>query len=409
MVTFAKRRRLQTVSAATTRRYGGPTAMEVMAARSRSRSASLSGGGGVRRGRSRSRSASVSARRVRPRTMTRTRMGSERRNNVTMKRRLVRRKTKLRPSLNIPYSVDRLQGVSLENPQRNPDDPAPSYPGFYEIGRGDPTPVGNVLTPLYMIDLNVVNQQGYTTVTNCAIRRMELTDAGSPTFVNQQGQASDVTVQNNYCWQNEDTVQLDGQVFFPRVQHDWYDIRLKLYGARRQAVKYQVSLIRFSKREFCPEETSIAGSTELNQRKAFWQSMVKPLVSNSILPGKTRSRSFGVKILKTATFNLPASRGDDLEPIPENVDVRWFVRDGRILYYREGSNSENSDTAVFAQGWAPNTATLGSGQITTRPPHWSRTYLMIRATDMTTSRVLDDMDDTPSFDVCIRRKSHFYN
>jgi hypothetical protein len=98
-----------------------------------------------------------------------------------------------------------------------------------------------------------------------------------------------------------------------------------------------------------------------------------------------------------------------LEAIPENVDVRWFVRDGRILNYREGTSVQGSDVLTFGQGWATNDATLTGGQITTRPPYWSRTYLMVRATDMTRPVTLDDMDDTPSFDVCVRRKTHYYN
>jgi hypothetical protein len=260
-----------------------------------------------------------------------------------------------------------------------------------------------------MVDLNVINQSGFVPTINAAVRRLRIADNGNPEWVNQNGQLASLVNQANYQWQSEDLVQTDSQFTYPRAQHGWYDIRLKLYGARRQSVKYQVSLIRFKKREYCPEEASITNSTEDNQKRAFWQSMVKPLVSNSILPGKTRYRSFGVKILKTATFNLAASSNDDLEAIPENVDVRWFVRDGRVLNYREGSNNESSDQSVFTQGWAPNNVSLGFGQITTRPPYWSRTYLMIRATDMTRPVTNDDMDDTPSFDMCVRRKTHYYN
>lgn len=408
MPVFKSRRRL-TAASATTRRYGGPTAAEVLAANSRMRTAALSGGAGVRRGRSRSRSASVSARRVRPRTLTRQARGSSMRKNVKMTRKMTRRKTYLRPSLNIPYSIERLQGVNNELPTRNPDDPAPSYPGFYQIGQGDPVPAGSTDTPLYMVDLTVLNQQGFVAATNCAVRRMRVSDTGGIEWANQNGQLPNLNPSGNYVWQNEDRVQIDSQILYPRAQHDWYDIRLKLYGARRQAVKYQVSLVRFMKREYCPEEGAVGNSTEDNQNKAFWQSMVKPLVSNSILPGKTRPRSFAVRILKTATFNIAASTSDDLEAVPENVDVRWFVRDGRVLNYREGSNNQVSDQNVFNAGWATNDAGLGFGQITTRPPYWSRTYLMIRATDMTRPVSLDDMDDTPSFDMCVRRKTHYYN
>jgi hypothetical protein len=260
-----------------------------------------------------------------------------------------------------------------------------------------------------MVDLNVVNQAGFVPALNAAVRRLRISDTGGIEWSSQSGQLPSLVVTPAITWQNEDRVQADSQVLFPRAQHGWYDIRLKLYGARRQAVKYQVSIVRFSKREYCPEEPVITNSTEDNQNRSFWQSMVKPLVSNSILPGKTRHRSFGVKILKTSTFNLAASSSDDLEAIPENVDVRWFVRDGRVLNYREGSSSQGNDQGVFNQSWATNDTGLGFGQLTVRPPYWSRTYLMIRATDMTRPVTNDDMDDTPSFDMCVRRKTHYYN
>jgi len=384
--------------------------MEAMAARARARTAALSAGARIRQNTTRGQA--IQARRVR-RVVRQNRRGSMSRNNVAMKRKLVRRRMRLRPSLNIPYSIERLQGVRQELPTRDPESTTGVLPGYYTIGQGDPVPAGVVLAPLYMVDLTVVNQGGLgDVINNSAIRRMTVSDTGEPAFVVQSGQLPNGVDATTYQWQNENRVSADGEIpstLFPRVQHNWYDIRLKLYGCRRQAVKYQVSLVRFQKREYCPEEPRIAGTTEDAQFRAFYQSMVKPLVTNSILPGKVRQSSFGVRILKTATINLPASSSDDLEAIPENTDVRWFVRDGRILNHKEGSQFLGSDQTVFGVNWATNDTAIANGQITVRPPHWSRTYLMIRATDMTRPVVNDDMDDTPSFDLCVRRKSHYYN
>lgn len=330
------------------------------------------------------------------------------RNYMKARTNLTRRKRPIQPKLNVPFEVERLQGIKQEVPDRNPDDPGPSYPGFFDIRTNDPNGVGNCLVGVYIAALNTVHQTGEGASAADAMYRLQIQDDGTATFQPQSCQLSNGGV-GTAQFQFEDRRFRDSNALYPRAQPAWYDIRLKLYGARKQSVTYDIMLCKFYRRELCPDELGLtAGLPDQQRRTAFWQNMVRSSTTNSILPTQFNVQK-NVRVIKRKRITLAASSSDDLETVPENVDLKWFVRDGRVLNYTDGSQVLSADTTVVAStGWATNDAAVVNGQITNRPAPTSRMFLIIRATDMTRTVSLDDMDDSPSFDLMIRRKTFYY-
>jgi len=134
MVRYSSRRRLTTVSGgATVRRYGGPSADEVMAARGRSRTRSVSG--------------SRLGKRVRTISVTRSRRVPKGK-KLSLSRSYAYKKSRLankrpRPILQVPILLDRMQGVKLEDPLEDPNDANIALPGYYPLNKGDAATVGD--------------------------------------------------------------------------------------------------------------------------------------------------------------------------------------------------------------------------------------------------------------------------
>lgn len=307
--------------------------------------------------------------------------------------------------------IMRLQAVKQEVPDRDPDDPAPTYPGAFSIGKGNSSSALSQLTmPLYIVDLTRVpnGPNGPTNGTGC-IQQLRIGDAGNPTFNERPTQNSNGVFTSNaqYDWEKTNG---NGSINATLMQHLWYDVRLKLYGARKQAVTYDVMLVRF-KQDYIVWDGVAQNAQDGATRTQFWQSIARSQIVNTILP-KTSGWMDYVTILRRKRLNLPASSSDDLDKSPQSVDFHWFIRDTRILKYSQNNNVFTEDIAVDGTGWNVEFSNASSGNFNqiNDPHHFaSRTFLLIRATDMTSVRNTgDDMDDTPSFDICVRRKTRFF-
>lgn len=151
-----------------------------------------------------------------------------------------------------------------------------------------------------------------------------------------------------------------------------------------------------------PTEAHPAG-VESNNYTQFWQQIARNQIVNTIFP-QTYHWSRHIRILRRQRFTLPASSSTDLDRNPEAVDFKWFIRDSRILRFQENQSVFTTDVAVDSARWLQNY----KASTTNRPLPRSRLFLIIRATDMSPTITGDDSDDTPSFDMCIRRKTRVF-
>lgn len=197
----------------------------------------------------------------------------------------------------------------------------------------------------------------------------------------------------------------------PYISPRWYDIRLLCYGARRQPTTYEILIVRFTKDWLVPDFDGFGqNSLEATDEKyGFWQGMAKRLIFSDILPSQSRIGAVnrGMRVLKRVKFMLPSADSTDADTAPPSKAVRLFVPDGRVLRYRPNTDS------FIGSGNMPKLG--GSGYIQSLPANGNevnypieerqRTFMIVRATNTTPVALGSvSVDDTPSYDVCIRKK-----
>lgn len=312
-------------------------------------------------------------------------------------------KQTIKPHLLIPFSIDRLSAVKQEAPNGVTD--SNFFPGYFTIGKGISAGTGNTYTqPCYVFDLTKVTN---VNTADIVCKQLRLDDAGLPTWDDRPtlSQGGATLASSQYIYENGTAGY--GTLAAPsvaKIQAAWYDIRLKLYGARKQSVTYDVMLVRFKDSAMVPDSYPLGSSDPESRNIAFYQQIAKAYTVNSIVPG-TYNWQRHVHILKKQRIKLDPSMSDDLDVNPDSMDLRWFVRDMRIRNYTERVNKYGQDVGIDGLAWLQNSQT----STTNNPNARSRLFLFVLATDMTSTQATnDDMDDTPSFDAIIRRKLFYY-
>lgn len=305
----------------------------------------------------------------------------------------------------VPWKIDRMMRAKVEDPKLAVA--SLSFPGAMALAKPDfTTPSGNIQFPLAVIDMTSHNNTAAGTASTNSYLLLQMDVAtGNVSFASQATNISNGNYGTDSCWRDENTRHLIGGNLtnFERIQNHWYDVRLKLYGCSKQAVDYEIMLVQFTHDFLLPIATA-AGGSETNIRNAVWQSMVRKCVSNTIFTGSAEWRKY-VRVRKYQRVRIPASQTIDQDIIPTSVNVKWFVRDGRILEYLENLAPFSSATALGTSGFA----VLPTTNITDRPKPQSQLFLVIRATDMISESLTDyNYENTPSFDLLVRRKASLY-
>jgi len=307
------------------------------------------------------------------------------------------------PKALIPYVIERLQGVNMEQPDTDPTT-GTFFPGYYVIYKGESGSTTSGLTmPVMIFDLTRMNNTA-AGVSGCGYKLL-LGDAGNAAFtpVNSQLATGSSTTNATYYMENQQNFNGAPQSCH-HFQNAWYDIRFKCYGARKQSVTYDIHLVRFNHPSLIPDQ--LATDTVWSSRRTqFWQSVGKSYTVNSILPDSYSWKKY-VTFVKSKRIVLPASTSDDLDRNAESVDFKWFVKDMRMRDYRVPTAFHVSDGAVDSPGW-PVTGFTG---VSDDPKPSQRLFVLVCATDMTSFNPVGahDQDDSPSFDLFIRRKAYAY-
>jgi len=328
------------------------------------------------------------------------------------KRSYLRKKDTLyrqKPSVSTLCStlVERWQNMKKENPEVDPDVEGGGFPGGLPVSKG--TVEGDtVFMPCYVWNLTL--QQNNPGIYKEVAHRLTFDNAGQPFFPMTTNQASDGSNLTLSSWQIERAAGIGSPVFQYRAKSQimWYDIRLKLYGARKQSTSYDVYLCRFTKEHLVPQPglaPVILPDTEDNlEYKAFWQQLARAKIVNSIMPETAKWRK-GWQIMRHKRVSLPASSTTDLDKTAESVDFKWFVKDSKIRSYENLSNTFSADTQIDSVSWIVNT----TNYINNDPATSSRLYLIVLANDVTPFALNDDQDNSPSMDVIIRRKTRLWS
>ncbi|AXH75276.1 MAG: putative capsid protein [Cressdnaviricota sp.] len=312
----------------------------------------------------------------------------------------------LQTRLNVPVTIERLQGLKTEE---HNDDPELIVPGFVTMAHYD-AGIGDDQFPVKLINLTVLNNNNFGEATNFELNTVDtsgvtnmVVDVSTPSY------AFDGTTITSGRFQLErqisgGRVNGDSQPYkATHVQIPWFDIRLQLWGCKKQAVTWDISLIKFKYEWMCPDSSG-ATADQILTRSSFWQSMARISTLNSIVPANINLSKY-YKVLKHKRLVQEPTVNDQNAISANVVDLKWFVKDKTLRRYdRFESNAFVSGTEIKnVNRWVRKFV----GTTVENFPYWnSRMYLLIRCTDYTPTVVgLDTADyDSPSYSFCIRRK-----
>lgn len=276
-------------------------------------------------------------------------------------------------------------------------------PGFYTL-HTTPNAAGLQRFPLHVFDLTSINNTG----TPVPHQYLQFDDSGLPSFTDLDGQTSAGAYGAAMTWGMEYSNVNKTNTQQRYITHNWFDIRLNLYGARSQPTFYDVMLVRFTNKTLDPTEfkTNTGLSAEdLIKRRALYQGMVKSLVYNPILP-TPRDAMVGLEIVKRQQIQIAAGNNDEADRNPNNHIMKWFVKDGKQRDYNFSSTAQSSDSALNGPAYAAETGV--PSELSDSPKHGSRLFLIIRASNTTPVDLVNSNGlNTPSYDMVIRKKVTF--
>lgn len=155
-----------------------------------------------------------------------------------------------------------------------------------------------------------------------------------------------------------------------KIMHDWSDIRLNLYGARKRGTTFYIDVVR------CKDEFSnlVFGGTGNNDLMELIRTMQSPLIYSNLQSYNPHNLK-KLQIIKSFKYYVPGGSLDDLDTIGKVKEFKLFLRQGNVYNYAwqqtgaPGLPHEQSDGVDYTN----NDGVYNS------PFHGSRVFLVIRA------------------------------
>lgn len=233
---------------------------------------------------------------------------------------------------------------------------------------------------------------------------------------NKDGTDAGGTDQWHMEWQND--VPSSTQPAVRKLLNHWVDIRLLLYGTNNQDTVYDIMVVRFREDHFDPIETG-GTAADLDDRKAFWQGMIRSSVSNPIIPSGTGIvHQKQLIVLKHQRVMISPTQNTDNDGSPGHQIVKIFMPMNRVCDYGYQAESltgavqlNGAGAQIGGLGWNPQNNT--STDFSNIPKPKARTWLIVRALNALNSSSAWNTDEgnnkqlVPSYDVVIRKKEAF--
>lgn len=266
------------------------------------------------------------------------------------------------------------------------------------------TTVGNSQVPFHIYNLTAYRSSATPSSDASVGYFLQFTDAGLPVFSTLSGQdpsGSDVASQP-WFWEAGDTINKEIGVKY--VKTEWFSINLLLYGCVKQPTYYDIMLVRFDRQYLDPiEGSSVVNANEIMYRKAFYQNLVRNLVTNPINMGAADGAMYGMRVIRRYRTVIQPSTTIDQDTNPESRKFQIFFKDGKMRNHDYGGEPLTTDNALFDTGYAVE-STLGAS-FQNNPKSRARLYLIVRASNTTSILPANvTANDTPSYDICMRKK-----
>lgn len=289
-------------------------------------------------------------------------------------------------------------------------------PGFFRLRNTstNATEPDRAYLPFHVIELthlpNISQDSG------SVLRQMALTNAGGVVFDAIDGQrAVTGAAYTHWNWEYTDnptssdsgTGIINNALGCKYVKTEWYDIRFLLYGMRQQPTFFDIMLVRFDRDHLVPNSALSRNAEELIDYNSFYQGMTKNIAFNPILPGHVNFKR-GMRVIKRYRKYIAPVETDKADRNPDSHQFRLFYKDGMIRNYDWATKGHNSsddhDSANFVQQ-------VRAVDLRNECYPRSRLYVLIRALNTTNinpgSGVAEDVDNTPSYDVLVRKKIRY--
>jgi len=276
--------------------------------------------------------------------------------------------------------------------------------GFYNLGNRINTAQTAVLTPIHIWDLSIFENVSADIVAgrlyywNGVTTSADIVSAPLPT------QTSTGTTSLLGYYQSESAAGVVENGTPPKASkamHDWSQIKLNLYGARKRGTTFYVDVMRVTDTLAHP----IVAAQGNRAKKDLFRTLQAPLVYSNLQSHNNKNLR-AVKFVKRWKFYVPGGTADDLDTIGKVKEVSLFLKQGRV--YNMMAESSDGTEALPHNHEDGLDYTLSAGP-SNFPYHGSRLMLMIRA--FAPERVVQNDFNTPadpliepSYDLLLRNK-----
>ena len=297
------------------------------------------------------------------------------------------------------YQIERCQGMR----RMNSNNDGTTLPGWasllntYDLGTGS-------LCPLDLFDLTAVLNNNLPAPT--VAYSMSVLDNGNISWSPRWTQSATGSTLTNGAWEYERSSRIGSTSVGVRyITHEWFDIRLNLYGCNTQPTYYDIMLVTLKSDVYDPFEVQ-ADAQDERKRQLAYLGMVKTLMFNPINPGDSDwSHGFNVlrRYRKVFQPSSPFGSDDVVDKNPHNhvLKIKYVMK--RTLDYQQYAKQPPSDTVALGGQWVQTFGTIA--ELQNVPRSRAKLFLLVRA--MNTTRVTAENStaaNTPSYDFCIRRK-----
>lgn len=232
-----------------------------------------------------------------------------------------------------------------------------------------------------------------------------LTNAANCDRLPSPGQTPTGATDANGYWNIEHKGGVNPTTTFPnasRMIHNWTDIRLNLYGARKRTTKFEIMFFRCVD-EFANPHNAAVSNVDYRELMGYFE---RPCIYSNLQSYNGGRVDKKIRIFKKFTYYVSAGQTTDVDTSVGKIkEVRIFLRHDRV--YNLDYKHRQQDTAVFPHAQEDG---IDYEQDTTHhdyPWYGSQVFMLIRA--FAPERTLNkqwgsaaDANIDPTYDIVIR-------
>ena len=125
--------------------------------------------------------------------------------------------------------------------------------------------------------------------------------------------------------------------------HEWSDIRLNLYGARKRGTTFYVDIVRV--KDHLAHPIAAAGTNA--SKKELFRTLQSPLIYSNLQQHNSKNMR-EMKFVKRYKVYVPGGSADDLDTIGKVKEVKIFLKQG-CVYNMAWESTDGSDAIPHAQ------------------------------------------------------------